>query len=388
MSTPSANLLATLRPDAAGVVSWVHFGDLHMTTRDAQNYYDFLSLIEEVNRGMAESMAFAYLPGDNADHGTAQEYESVRSALSVLRIPYFAIVGDHDARGRSFDNFRHFLMPDMYYYFSVGQVRFFALNAFAQEDPERFDVSIEQLEWLQWHLDDRAYRDGKSVLFLHCYPSELTNHAVALSNMIRNYRVLLVDMGHTHYNEIANDGRTLYTATRSTGQVEEGPVGVSITNIDSNVVSWKFKTLGEWPLAMITSPADERLITDRMMPNEVVRDDVKIRVKAWSDVPVISCSLSVDNEVLQPIRQLADSHVWESDWNSQEVGDGVHLLQAVVTDAETKRATDEIRVVVSQSGDFRRPEHARRDQDNSLGAWLERGVLGTQLGPNKNGRKW
>jgi hypothetical protein len=32
------------------LVSWVHFGDLHMTTRDQQNYRDFLALVDEVNR--------------------------------------------------------------------------------------------------------------------------------------------------------------------------------------------------------------------------------------------------------------------------------------------------------------------------------------------------
>jgi hypothetical protein len=39
MRSLSANPYATLWPDAAGVVSWVHFGDLYMTTRDA-NYDD------------------------------------------------------------------------------------------------------------------------------------------------------------------------------------------------------------------------------------------------------------------------------------------------------------------------------------------------------------
>jgi len=55
--------------DQSDIVSWVHFGDLHMTTPPEQNYRDFVSLIEEVNRVMADSLNFAYLPGDNADHG-------------------------------------------------------------------------------------------------------------------------------------------------------------------------------------------------------------------------------------------------------------------------------------------------------------------------------
>jgi hypothetical protein len=29
-------------------------------------------------------------------------------------------------------------------------------------------------------------------------------------------------MGHTHDNELANDGHIIYAATRSTGQIEEG----------------------------------------------------------------------------------------------------------------------------------------------------------------------
>ena len=29
-----------------------------------------------------------------------------------------------------------------------------------------------------------------------------------------------------------------------------------------------------------------------------------------------------------------------------------------------------------------------RDQNNALEAWHEHGLLGTQLGPNKNGKKW
>jgi hypothetical protein len=33
-------------------------------------------------------------------------------------------------------------------------------------------------------------------------------------------------------------------------------------------------------------------------------------------------------------------------------------------------------------------ERVGRDQDNALEAWPEHGLLGTQLGPNKNGKKW
>jgi hypothetical protein len=59
--------------------------------------------------------------------------------------------------------------------------------------------------------------------------------------------VELVEMGHMHYNELANDGHTIYAVTRSTGQIEEGSPGFSFTAINGDVVSWKFTEHGPWP---------------------------------------------------------------------------------------------------------------------------------------------
>ena len=91
-------------------------------------------------------------------------------------------------------------------------------------------------------------------------------------------------MGHTHYNEIANDGRTLYSATRSTGQIEEGPVGYSVTNIDGKVISWRFVELGKLPVVVITSPSDERLLTGS---SGNARGKLKVRAKFWGKAEAV-----------------------------------------------------------------------------------------------------
>jgi hypothetical protein len=65
----------------------------------------------------------------------------------------------------------------------------------------------------------------------------------------------------------------------------------------------------------------------------------------------------------------------------------IHTLKATnffLADAQTV-ASDEIRLAVGQRT-VRKFEE--RDQDNALEAWPEHGLLGTQLGPNKNGKKW
>ena len=77
-----------------------------------------------------------------------------------------------------------------------------------------------------------------------------------LAAMLDDSSAALVSVGHTHYNEISNDGRTIYAATRSTGQIEEGDVGFAFAAIDRGAVSWRFKPLqSSWPFVTITSPS-------------------------------------------------------------------------------------------------------------------------------------
>jgi hypothetical protein len=60
------------------IVSWLHFGDLHIAGRDEQNYADFLTLITESNWHLTSRVDFALLPGDNADDGEEDEYQLVQ----------------------------------------------------------------------------------------------------------------------------------------------------------------------------------------------------------------------------------------------------------------------------------------------------------------------
>lgn len=374
--------------DRSEIVSWVHFGGLHMTTRQEQNHRDFVSMIEEVNRVMGDSLNFAYLPGDNADHGRIDEYELVRQGLEQLTLPWFAIVGDHDVHPNNHDNFKRFMMPEAFYRFDAGSYSFLALDAFASDDPKVFDICQEQLHWLEQELQLIAAAEKRSVMFLHCYPSELCRFASPLHDLIKSYSVLLVDMGHTHYNEIANDGHTLYTATRSTGHIEEGPVGFSITNLDHDVLCWRFKPLGEWPFVIIISPRDERLHTNPEAAPRTVTKKMAVRVKAWSDRKLLRgyaelCDQRIDLE------QIGESAVWQASFDIHRLLEGIHLLTARFEDDDGKSAHDTIRVVIKpSSGRWKPPGRNPVDDENAIGAWPEHGILGTQLGPNKNGRKW
>ena len=372
-------------PDAAGVLSWVHIGDLHMRKGGEQNDLDLRAIVHRVNTAFADSISFVFLPGDNADHGDLPAYAVVRQSLDRLQVPWCAIVGDHDVEEKSLGNFRTALAEQIYYAFTIGDVRFLALNAFDKPDPKSFSVSAAQLRWTEHQLHEATEQNQLIVLLLHCYPSDLKEGGEELKRLIAKFKVKLVDMGHTHYNEISHDGKTIYTATRSTGQIEEGPVGFSVTNIDNGVVSWRFLELGDRPAVIITSPADERLVADDVELGSSDKADLRFRAKIWSKSGILKAEANFAGQSF-PLHRVENSNVYECMISIGDTGAGLCPLRVTVSDAEGNTAVDEIRVLIGSNRPSR--ERAERDQDNVLEAWPEHGLLGTQLGPNKNGRKW
>ncbi len=328
-----------------GMVSWLHFGDLHIDCRNEQNYADFLTLIEEANRHLTSSIDFAFLPGDNADNGAAEEYELIREALDRFALPVHAITGDHDRADDTLRLFQQFLSPALHRSFSRDGYHFVFLNSLAVWNPPRFGLGPEQLAWLQNELVRASVAGLSSVLFMHAYPSEHGDDAQALRSLIEEHEVLMVEMGHTHYNELASDGRTVYATTRSTGQIEEGSPGFSVTTLDDKVVSWKFKPIEEWPLVMITSPGDYRLIVD---PAQVVCRKIQVRARAWGE-GLQSVSLAV-GAAREQLMTRSTGAVWSCEWDSARVPDGLHLLTVRARTFAGQCAEDKIVALVSQPG--------------------------------------
>ena len=75
-------------------------------------------------------------------------------------------------------------------------------------------------------------------------------------------------------------------------------------------------------------------------------------------------------------------------WESFVATNGVHRITAQVQSADGRKAADTIAALTSQSGRHQAPPRRPGDDSNAIGSYPERGILGTQLGPNKNGRKW
>jgi 3',5'-cyclic AMP phosphodiesterase CpdA len=145
-------------PDQAGVLSWVHLGDLHMTKPGEQNDLDLQAIVEKINKAFADSIGFVFLPGDVADDGSRAAYAVVRASLDRLQAPWCAILGDHDVHEKSFENFLGAMSERTYYAFTTGDTRFVAMNAFDRPDPPSFTVFDEQLRWAESELQKASER--------------------------------------------------------------------------------------------------------------------------------------------------------------------------------------------------------------------------------------
>jgi Icc protein len=266
--------------------------------------------------------------------------------------------------------------------FTLRGYRFLLLNSLARWKPGEFGLGGEQMQWLQEELSAAK----GAVVFMHAYPSEHGQDASRLRELFQKNDVLLVEMGHTHYNELANDGHTIYAATRSTGQIEEGPAGFSVTSIDEGVVSWKFKPLGEWPLVMITSPADERLIINPDDSQQVIRGALQVRARAWGEC-IESVTISIDGAAAISMNALGDG-VWSRTWTAGSFPDGSHTVTVEAKCSDGRSTSDRIMMLVQRHGDYTAPARHHVDYENVVGAWPEKHILGTQLGPNENGHPW
>jgi len=347
------------------VVSWVHIGDLHMVDTTLSNYSDLKTIVNDINSYMKDGVNFAFLPGDNANDGATSEYQLVHGLVQNLQVPLKAVPGDHDLKAGGTGPFIQYIYPKNPDSFDIGNYHFVLLNSFDLQN---------QLAFLTSDLTAAKAAGKQSVLMFHNF--DVNQLGSSLQSLIQNDNVIMVDTGHTHSNVLANDGHTVYSATRSTGQATEGPVGFSLNSLDHGVVSWKFQPLGQWPFVSITSPADQALLING---DQVVKGTTTIHVKAFSDAAINSVSYQIDGGAKVAMSDRG-GNLWSGSWNASGVSDGAHTIDVSVTDANGKTGTDQIKALVNQAGSYTAPTKSFGPENNVLPASSIKGLLGATGG--------
>ncbi|AWN34751.1 metallophosphoesterase family protein [Methylobacterium radiodurans] len=365
------------------ILAFAHVGDLHLTGPNADNARDYRAIIAQL--GATDGLDFVFLPGDNADNGLPEQYALARATLEGLSLPVHIITGDHDMEGGSLDAFYAGLsVPPLPYATVISGTRclFLDMCGSGRGGPD-FRLGAEQITWFERELAEAEAREEPCAIFMHSYPADLkaVGEAAHVADLIHRGPVCLVEMGHTHYNELANDGRTIYAACRSTGQIEEGPVGYAIAAINRGVVAWRFKELARpWPFVLITAPADKRLARSE---EHRIAGETEVGALVLGHARVAACEYRIDDGPWRPMHRSGDDRRYHAriDWPI-----GARRLAVRARDDDGGIDED---VVEPADGDAVLATSRGIGSDaDAIGAWPERGVLGTQLGPNRNGRHW
>ncbi len=299
-------------PEVDRLLAFAHIGDPHLTDAKQRNFIDYMAIIAQIEMECAAMIDFVVLPGDIADNGLPAQYALAATALKMMSLPVHVIPGDHDMEQGSLDPFYAGLgterLPKA---LTVRSIRCLFLDISGPgTGGSDFRLGSDQVSWVESELRGARERCEASLIVMHSYPDDLkgAGETAALNQLIADHDVALVDMGHTHYNELANDGQTVFAATRSTGQIEEGPVGYSIATVDDGVVSWRFKAFDDaFPFVVITSPADHRLMRD---PAQALDGSCAVRAMVLGARAIRMVQCQAEDGDWMPMTRSPDGRLW------------------------------------------------------------------------------
>ena len=381
----------------AECLTWIHFGDLHVD--DADGYeglsrFRALAAMAQMHIGQQSAggtVDFAFLPGDNANHGTDDQYAPIADAMTGLSLPWHVLAGDHDFEPGDLTAMHAITTNLAPYAVTMNGYRCLFLDIVSAGDggPD-FRIDPDQRRWIERELSAATAAGMRSAVFMHAYPGDLRDDPDGIAGLFAAHRVAFVDTGHTHYNELLNDGRVVYGATRSTGQIEEGAPGFSVVTLDDGVPSWRFHAIDDpWPLVQITAPADRRLITDPDHLGHVPNGSIVVRAKIFGHPAPTEAFAQLDDGVAVAMTR-NEAGLWEAPIDG--AADGLHRLIVHSDGGE-----DVIEILVRAPRPANRPGPPRLKRNpptalgrdvHAIGAWPERGIDGAQRGPNKNGLDW
>jgi len=330
-------------------VVFVWPGDLHLEATDRPNYQTALWMADEVNELIRPD--FVQFAGDNVQHARENEWELFKNVTSKLKMPFHALVGDHDAHHDPGCHSYQAQLGATYKAFTVGGYRFICLNT-NQYRP--LGLSDEQVIWFRYEVDAALARDERVIVFQHNYPFQVWEDYAGPG--IEEWREVMQTRpitahfsGHTHYDQMANDGRNVYVATRSIGDPEGGPAGYAIVHLDEEDIALTYRTSEErGPVALITHPRRVILATK---PAHIVTGPAECRARGWSATPITSAQARIDEGDWGEMRKTGEM-TWSFPIPGDTLAKGEHTLEVRLIDQNEDEGTDRITFACDLSGRY------------------------------------
>jgi predicted phosphodiesterase len=334
---------------SAKPIVFVWPGDLHLESAERPNYKTALWMADEVNELIQPD--FVQFAGDNVQHARENEWGLFENVTRKLKVPFHALVGDHDAHHDPGCRAYQARLGATYHAFTVGAYRFICLNSM-QYRP--LGLSDEQVIWFRYEVDAALARGERVVVFQHHYPFQIWEDFAGPGiepwrKIMQTRPITALFAGHTHYGQMANDGRNVYVATRSIGDPEGGPAGYAVVHLDQDDLALTYRSSEDrGPVVLITHP--RRLILATKAAHIITGPD-ECRVRAWSAVPIISAKARIDDGQWNEMRASKDM-TWNLPIPGDKLAKGEHSLEARLIDSNKVESADRITFLCDLSGRY------------------------------------
>lgn len=179
---------------------------------DTQRFYDETrDFVDDVNK--LDDIDFVIHGGDITDFGMSREYSWIHRFMKNLRVPYVALIGNHDVIGHGKAVYQK-IYGDYNFSFVFRKTRFICLNTNALE----FDYStpVPDFDFMMRFLDDTSTVE-RSIVVMHAPPFDHqfnNNSSIMFNYILERYKNLKFCLhAHTHSlseNDYFNNGIIYY----------------------------------------------------------------------------------------------------------------------------------------------------------------------------------
>ena len=324
-------------------------GDLHLTESGLDNHTAAQLMVAEVNRLIRPD--FVQFIGDNVQDATEDQFRLFDDLRARLEVPHFAIVGDHDVKDDPGAGRYQAHLGETYGAISLRGFRFLRLDT---QQAKPLGMSEAQVAWFRGQVDEAIAAGERVVIFQHNYPYQIWETFAgpgidAWREIVQTRRIAAIFAGHTHYGQVANDGRNVAIATRSIGDPEGGPPGYTIAHLDGEDLAVTYRSvIDEGPIVLVTHPREVLMATG---PLHVVTGRDEFRVRTWS------------SSALGTVRGRLDDGDWSGlehqtpgSWSAPLPGDrlakGEHTFEVEAVDDQGRRGGQRIGFMVDPTGRF------------------------------------
>lgn len=136
---------------------------------DTQRWYDETEdFVKALN--MRDVIDFVVHGGDMSDFGMKKEFCMMHDIMNRLKVPYVAIVGNHDHLGSGEDIYRT-MYGDLNFAFVYGGVKFLGLNTNALEYD--YSTPVPDFVFLEREREDTCSVYDRTVAMMHADPGDV-----------------------------------------------------------------------------------------------------------------------------------------------------------------------------------------------------------------------